>query len=760
MIRVLEGAGKRFLLLFVAFLLVGGGCPVQAAAGLTQDSAAVIALPGEEDASAGDNDTEEQPPTETEPSENPSGEGESSGGEENHNDEQTPGEGEQGSGTGGEETTGGDTPSGDTPPGEDDNPVSDDPGGENTPKEEKTDEKEPDAKVTIPATDLDIGDVTPIIKGNSQILSVTTIPMNATDSITYTSLTPQIASVNALGRVKGLAYGTATIQIQAGDVIRTVKVEITREETPEVETEVDATAIDVTYEETMHPGGTQVLSTSVLPANATDTVSYSSGNTAVATVNDFGRVEAISVGDAVITAKAGRAKKAITIHVVDKITATDIDFEVADSQLRLGSSITIGATVLPTDAEDQKIKYTSSDPSVLTVNALGRVTGRALGTATITMEAGAVQKSIELTVVEELVVSNIEVSDFNEKMKVDSTQNLNTSVFPTDAKDQKITYSSSKPAVASVAENGTITAKGKGTTTIGLKAGKAYKELSLTVYVATDVIAVPENYVILHPGETYRILAEVRPKNADQRVLYESTNKAVATVSGGGVITAVASGRASIVLKNDDAMTAVTVIVNEGTPESAAGDYVQSSETQREMNGGNLESLIRNAEDHATVSVSGSEAPLLTEKVLLALYETKATLNIRYDDSYSMTIRGGEIKNVHNVLSTDIGLHESGEGIWFYVNESQNMPGSVSIRLLNLNDEYKYVYLENDKGEYKKLNLSKDNTVEIGISGKYLLTKQKISNNRWMMPTMMLGGGLILAGALAYCAAKKKYWLW
>ena len=150
----------------------------------------------------------------------------------------------------------------------------------------------------------------------------------------------------------------------------------------------------------------------------------------------------------------------------------------------------------------------------------------------------------------------------------------------------------------------------------------------------------------------------------------------------------------------------------------------------------------------------------LTEKVLLALYETKATLNIRYDDSYSMTIRGGEIKNVHNVLSTDIGLHESGEGIWFYVNESQNMPGSVSIRLLNLNDEYKYVYLENDKGEYKKLNLSKDNTVEIGISGKYLLTKQKISNNRWMMPAMMLGGGLILAGALAYCAAKKKYWLW
>lgn len=760
MIRVLEGAGKRFLLLFVAFLLVGGGCPVQAAAGLTQDSAAVIALPGEEDASAGDNDTEEQPPTETEPSENPSGEGESSGGEENHNDEQTPGEGEQGSGTGGEETTGGDTPSGDTPPGEDDNPVSDDPGGENTPSEEKTDEKEPDAKVTIPAADLDIGDVTPIIKGNSQILSVTTIPMNATDSITYTSLTPQIASVNALGRVKGLAYGTATIQIQAGDVIRTVKVEITREETPEVETEVDATAIDVTYEETMHPGGTQVLSTSVLPANATDTVSYSSGNTAVATVNDFGRVEAISVGDAVITAKAGRAKKAITIHVVDKTTATDIDFEVADSQLRLGSSITIGATVLPTDAEDQKIKYASSDPSVLTVNALGRVTGRALGTATITMEAGAVQKSIELTVVEELVVSNIEVSDFNDKMKVDSTQSLNTSVFPTDAKDQKITYSSSNPAVATVAENGTITAKGKGTTTIGLKAGKAYKELSLTVYVATDVIAVPENYVILHPGETYRILAEARPKNADQRVLYESTNETVVTVSKSGVISAVATGRASVVLKNDDAVSVVTVIVNEGVEvegQSVAKQVEQDNET---ASPNAIVQALHNKETEGMLSVSGKECPFVTEDILLALYEEKGELNVTYDDGYVMTIHGDMIKNIHNPLDTDISLQESGDGIHFCVNSSNNMPGTIEIKFLRVESEYKYLYLENDDGSMKRLTMNKDHSASFGIAGNYIMTKNRIALERLPVVAVICGGIVIAAGCCVYVFVKKKYWFW
>ena len=241
-------------------------------------------------------------------------------------------------------------------------------------------------------------------------------------------------------------------------------------------------------------GNSQLLNVSILPTEAANrTITYVSSNESVATVNPFGRITAVELGTAEITASVDQVSKTITITVRSKIEPNDIDFEMPDSELLLGSSVNLGASVLPTNAEEQTIRYSSSDPVILTVNAAGKITGRQLGTATVFLEAGNVQKSVTISVVEEVSVSNIEVSQFNKKMKVDSTQTLSTSVFPTDAKNQTISFSSSNTSVASVSEGGVITAKSAGTTAIILRAGKAEKRLDLTVYVATEEIQIPDN---------------------------------------------------------------------------------------------------------------------------------------------------------------------------------------------------------------------------------------------------------------------------
>jgi len=99
----------------------------------------------------------------------------------------------------------------------------------------------------IPVVDLDISDIeSPMIVGTSQVLVVSTIPLDATEqTIRYLSVTPNVASVNAIGRITALAPGTAIIQISSEEITRSVSITI---EPKYVETVVRVTNIDVDFE--------------------------------------------------------------------------------------------------------------------------------------------------------------------------------------------------------------------------------------------------------------------------------------------------------------------------------------------------------------------------------------------------------------------------------------------------------------------------------------------------------------------------------
>ena len=151
----------------------------------------------------------------------------------------------------------------------------------------------------------------------------------------------------------------------------------------------------VTLNKTMlvlYTGGSETLKATVAPANATfKYVTWKSSNPAVATVDANGKVTAKSLGmaDITVTTKDGGYTATCRVGVQRRpagdVSVTGVTLNKTTLTLSKGASETLTATVAPTNATNKKVTWTSSDPAVATVDASGKVTGVANGTATITV---------------------------------------------------------------------------------------------------------------------------------------------------------------------------------------------------------------------------------------------------------------------------------------------------------------------------------------------------------------------------------------
>jgi len=147
-------------------------------------------------------------------------------------------------------------------------------------------------------------------------------------------------------------------------------------------------------------GEYETLTATVLPANATDkTVTWTSSN-ANATVDENGKVTAVSAGTAIITATAGGKTATCTVTILEENTnnpVTSITLNKTDLELDAGKFETLTATVLPSDATNKTVTWTSSNTDVATV-ANGKVTAINEGTAIITATAGGKTATCTITI--------------------------------------------------------------------------------------------------------------------------------------------------------------------------------------------------------------------------------------------------------------------------------------------------------------------------------------------------------------------------
>ena len=333
---------------------------------------------------------------------------------------------------------------------------------------------------------------------------------------------------------------------------------------------------------TITEGETLTLTATVTPNDATDkSITWSSSNTSVASVDADGKVTAKAEGTTIITATANDVSgaQASCVVTVEKkiVSVASITLSQSSATITEGETLTLTATVTPNDATDKSITWSSSNTSVASVDADGKVTAKAEGTTIITATANDVsgaQASCVVTVEKKIVsVASITLSQSSATITEGETLTLTATVTPNDATDKSIIWSSSNTNVAIVDADGKVTAKAEGTATITATANdgsgvKASCEVTVEKKVIlVNQITLSQSSATITEGETITLTATVTPNDAtDKSITWSSSNTSVASVDADGKVTAKAEGTATITATANDgsgAQASCELTVNE-----------------------------------------------------------------------------------------------------------------------------------------------------------------------------------------------------
>lgn len=243
------------------------------------------------------------------------------------------------------------------------------------------------------------------------------------------------------------------------------------------------------------------------------------------------------------------------------VHVTSISLNQSSLELSIGESYEFEATVLPENATNKEVIWSSSDESVLTVSE-GVITAIKEGKATVTVKSkdGFKSSSCEVTVNKEpsiIHVTSVSLNETTLNMETGDRYTLVATVLPADATDKSLSWSSSAESVVSVTNKGKITAVGAGQAIITVTTKDGGLTASCTVNVTQKVVpvnGVSLNYseLELSVGGSENLIAKVLPTNAtNKEVIWSSTNNSVATVVD-GLVTAIGVGEAIIVVETVD----------------------------------------------------------------------------------------------------------------------------------------------------------------------------------------------------------------
>lgn len=256
-----------------------------------------------------------------------------------------------------------------------------------------------------------------------------------------------------------------------------------------------------------------------------------------------------------------------------------------DSSLSGGITLVVGqtadiagkVTVRPENATDKTETYESSDPETVAVDDAGKVTAVKPGLAMVTISVGGKHSHFEVKVEAkripvESVTLPAELAD-GVTLKLGATLDIagKATIAPADATDKTESYNSSNPMIATVSEEGIVSAIGIGEATITISADSKSAQFTLTVEkIAVESVALPEELtkgVTLAIGDTFVIAgkATITPENATFKTeTYTSSKPEVASISATGEIKALAAGETTITVEADGIKATFSVKVEKG----------------------------------------------------------------------------------------------------------------------------------------------------------------------------------------------------
>ena len=332
--------------------------------------------------------------------------------------------------------------------------------------------------------------------GNSVTL-VASVDGNINNVINWTSSDENIAKVSN-GTVTGINYGKVIITasyIDSDNVVHKTSKEVTVADGNSSVTLTDAKFPDGDLY--MPVGGNYQLSLELIPSNALiKEKAYISTDQSVATVDANGLVKAIKTGHArVIATINGNISRSIEIYVSSDnqkseliISPSSIYFDSDTRKIKLGDSETLNYSISPSNSDRTKLKWASSDTSIVSVNDVGKITAKKEGKAVVRVTSiNGKKDNITIEVYTEIVpVTDITITTTNLKMEAGKTQIITPVVVPSNASNQGLSYTSLDASVVSVTPSAdgksvTLSALNAGSTTIIVRSGNIEKRMNVTV---------------------------------------------------------------------------------------------------------------------------------------------------------------------------------------------------------------------------------------------------------------------------------------
>lgn len=363
-------------------------------------------------------------------------------------------------------------------------------------------------------------------------------------------------------------------------------------------TNVPVTGVTVTPNAIpMWVGTDTSFTVNVSPEGATNkNWTSSTSNASIASLSGKSTIHAVAPGTAIITVTTEDGKKTATITVTVTQQVGEIRLSADKTTLKVGGTAKVTANVLPENASNKGVTFTSSHSTVATVDANGNVQAASAGTTTITATAADGKGAYgTITIKVEDMATGVTLSPTSKELKVNETAQLAASVLPATA-NQGIKFTSSDETVATVSETGLVTARKEGTAVITATAADgSEKSASCTIKVGATAVDVPVTGITLdQPEITIEVLkdakqlkATVEPANATNKdVVFSSSNTNVAVVSNTGLVTAINNGTATItVTSKENPSIMAKCLVKVGAPVLVTDVTVQPAELNLKTDG-------------------------------------------------------------------------------------------------------------------------------------------------------------------------------
>ena len=465
-------------------------------------------------------------------------------------------------------------------------------------------------------------------------------------SIAWSSSNSAVASVSADGVVIARSEGTTQITAAAGGIRAEIQVTVAR----------SPNRIVITPDSARLTSKSETLILNAVVLDASDApipdaqVTWSSDNPEVASVDANGLVTAHANGVTQITAASGSASTTIRVTVTfERQTNRLVVSPESVNLTSIGETVQLTARVL--DANDMEIQgaqltWTSEDPTVATVDDQGVVTARMNGETQVTVSWEDLSASVTVTVTVEQQVHGILVAPQTVHFATaGETKEIFVLVIDADdmaIPDAELTWTSENPAVATVDDQGVVTARMEGVTRVTVTSGGHSVHVMVIVGTPTTLVVSTESVRLTAIGETFYPIAKVYDAynmeipGAD--LTWTSEDPTVATVDEYGEVTARMNGQTIVTVTWEDMSDSIAVTVAQQADQivvtpgsvhlSAIGEMIQ------------LDAAVFDAND---VEITAAEVSWVSERPTVASVDDRGQVTAHMTGTTQITVSSGSV---------------------------------------------------------------------------------------------------------------------